>query len=415
VTDALQRLPRAELAALAREYLLAGHMIDRAGMPYVIKEFGLPAMRDVAIEEWTSASPVYTRRIRRALAFEGDDVATIFKGMQFDIGAPHQFMDFRFAVHDATHGEFSLASCGALMDVEPLGEEFVVTMCHHIEDPTFDATASATNPRARMRPVHRPPRIPAGRMPHCNWLVEIDPHAEPLTEPEGARWLATSRAANASLATPATDPEPGDGDHDYAGAFDAGVAFERFSHPTLVRLLDEIALQGHLLARAFMRSIERRSDRATAMRLGAHQLTGVAGLTASRLARFLGTAGGAADVARVLDVHPALRPRAYVAASVEPSADGSVVVELAPCDGLDEGDRLTWPAVLAGDGRDAIGAIARAVDPSARVERTDPGETPVWSVTFDPTQDLPVAEEVGVASFSTGASFAFRPTSDVER
>src|SRR5439155_19463728 len=89
VTDAVQQLPRAKLAALAREYLLAGHMIDRAGMPYVVKEFGLPAMRDVAIEEWMSASPVYTRRIRRALGFAGDDVATIFKGMQFDIGAPH--------------------------------------------------------------------------------------------------------------------------------------------------------------------------------------------------------------------------------------------------------------------------------------------------------------------------------------
>ena len=48
--------------------------------------------------------------------------------------------------------------CGALMDVEPMGDDFVVAMCHHIEDPTFDATACATNPRARMRPIHRPPR-----------------------------------------------------------------------------------------------------------------------------------------------------------------------------------------------------------------------------------------------------------------
>ena len=415
MTDAVQQLPRAKLAALAREYLLAGHMIDRSGMPYVVKEFGLPAMRDVAIEEWMSASPVYTRRIRRALGFAGDDVATIFKGMQFDIGAPHQFMDFRFTVHDATHGEFSLASCGALMDVEPLGDEFVVTMCHHIEDPTFDATASATNPRARMRPVHRPPRVPAGRMPHCNWVVEIDPAAEPLTEPDGARRLARSRAANVTLSTPVTNPEPGEGDDGYAEGFDPDLRFERFSHPTLVRLLDEIALQGHLLARAFMRAVERRSDRTTAMRLGGHQLTGVAGLTAARLARFLGTAGGPDGVARVLELHPALRPRAYVAASVERAGDDSIVVRLAPCDGLDEGDTLTWPAVLAADGCDAIGAIARAADPTARVERKEVGSAPAWSVTFDPAQDATVAEEVTLASFSTGAAFAFRPSNATKR
>ena len=47
------------------------------------------------------------------------------------------------------HGEFWLAHCGALMDVEPMGSEFVHGMCHTIEDPTFDATAVATNARVR--------------------------------------------------------------------------------------------------------------------------------------------------------------------------------------------------------------------------------------------------------------------------
>ena len=54
--------------------------------------FGPEAMAEVAIEEWMGASPIYTRRMQRALRIEGDDVPTIFKGIQFDIGAPHQFM-----------------------------------------------------------------------------------------------------------------------------------------------------------------------------------------------------------------------------------------------------------------------------------------------------------------------------------
>src|SRR5918992_5214983 len=98
--------------------------------------------------------------------------------MQVDIGAPPQFMDFRYRVDDANHGQFWLDCCGALMDVEPMGEDFVVNMCHDIEDPTFDATAAATNPRARMRPVHRPPRglsdRLADRTAHCLWDVTID-------------------------------------------------------------------------------------------------------------------------------------------------------------------------------------------------------------------------------------------------
>jgi hypothetical protein len=55
-------------------------------------------------------------------------------------------MDFRLPVIDEHHGEFWLDHCGALMDVEPMGDEYVHTMCHTIEDPTFDATAMATSP-----------------------------------------------------------------------------------------------------------------------------------------------------------------------------------------------------------------------------------------------------------------------------
>ena len=401
MSDPLEAMSRADLARLAREYLLAGHMIDRAGMPYVVKELGLDAMREVAIEEWMSASPVYTRRIRRALGFDGDDVATIFKGMQFDIGAPHQFMDFRFTVHDATHGEFSLASCGALMDVEPMGEPFVVTMCHHIEDPTFDATASATNPRARMRPVHRPPRVPADRLPHCNWIVEIDPDAEPLSEPDGARWLSTSKVARTELRT-RRDGVEDDGDTAYDG-WDPDLSFERFSRATLLRLLDEIALQGHLLSRAYMRAVERRSDGATAARLGAHQLTGVAGLVAKRLARFLGASSGVRAIADVLAIHPAFRPRAYVSTRMSVGS-GELTFTLDSCDALMERDGLTWPAILTNEGSGAIEAIAQAVEPLAHVEHDDGAL--LWTIS-EGSEHHALADEVTVASFSTGADFTF--------
>ena len=174
------QLSRQELAVLVPELLLIGHMIDRSGMAWCIQEFGRDEMVQIAIEEWAGASPIYTRRMQRALNYEGDDVPTIFKGLQLDIGAPPQFMDFRYTIHDRWHGEFHLDHCGALLDVEPMGDDYVFGMCHTIEDPTFDATAVATNARAQVRPIHRPPRVPSDRHPHCAWTVVIDESYPPV-------------------------------------------------------------------------------------------------------------------------------------------------------------------------------------------------------------------------------------------
>ena len=38
----------------------------------------------------------------------------------------------------------------------------------------IDATAAATHPCMKMRPIHRPPRNPGDRVPHCRWSVFID-------------------------------------------------------------------------------------------------------------------------------------------------------------------------------------------------------------------------------------------------
>lgn len=81
-------LSRSELAVLLPELLLIGQLIDRSGMAWCIQAFGRQEMLQIAIEEWAGASPIYTKRMQKALNFEGDDVPTIFKGLQLDIGAP---------------------------------------------------------------------------------------------------------------------------------------------------------------------------------------------------------------------------------------------------------------------------------------------------------------------------------------
>ena len=118
-------LSRDELATLVPELLLIGQLIDRSGMAHCISAWGREEMLQIAIEEWAASSPLYTKRMQKALKYEGVDIFTLFKGLQLDIGAPPQFMDFRYTVHDRWHGEFHLDHCGALLDVEPMGEDYV--------------------------------------------------------------------------------------------------------------------------------------------------------------------------------------------------------------------------------------------------------------------------------------------------
>ena len=302
---AVDELGRDELAVLVRELLLAGQLMDRAGMPHLISDYGREAMGEIAIDEWMGASPVYTRRTQQLLGFGGSTIDTLFKGLQLDIGAPPEFMDFRLEVVDDHHGEFWLDHCGALMDVEPMGEDYVRTMCHTIEDPTFDATAMATSPHARIRPIHRPPRTPPDRHPHCHWTATIDESRPALPEPEPAIHMAATRLA--SLPVPAVDPG-GEGWSDYTAPLDPDLRTEWFSQSALVGLAHEVAVQSHLLAMSFLFAIERRHGTEAAAEIGRRQLTGIAGLTAERLRDALGLDTSLAAVAQVLELHPRWRP-----------------------------------------------------------------------------------------------------------
>lgn len=398
-----------ELAALVEELLLAGHLIDRAGMPQAIGRFGQEAMGEIAIGEWMAASPVYTDRMQRMLGFQGNDVVTIFKGMQLDIGAPPEFMDFRYEVQDAEHGGFHLAHCGALMDVEPMGPDYVETMCHAIEDPTFDATAAATNPRAQVRPIHRPPRRPADRHPHCAWTVAIEPDAAPLPHPSGATVLGRSQAGLLALACATTSLSTDDGLVDYAGPFDAALTIDRFCSATLSQIAEEACLQGHLLSRAFMVEVAERSSLADAAAMGGAQLCGVAGLVAKRLARLLGAPADLRGVASVLAVHPMLRPHSYVGGQID-LAEQSLVVSIGPSPALDDGDGLTWPAVLIDTDDRGLTSAVQVVAPTAVVERIAAQAGAVASWRIEIGRDGAVAtqyDEVTLTEFSTGAAFEF--------
>jgi hypothetical protein len=398
MTSRYAALSREQLSVLVPELLLTGHLIDRSGMAWALSAFGQEEMAQIAIEEWAGASPIYTRRMQRALDFVGTDVATIFKGMQLEIGAPPQFMDFRYWVKDANHGGFHLEHCGALMDVEPMGDVHVKAMCHDIEDPTFDATAVATNPKAQMRPIHRPPRTPAERSPHCAWTVTIDESSSDVEAIPALAVIQARRAATLEL-SPIDPSEEGAGD--YSGPLVADIDFAGFSHSALVRIADEVCVQMHLLVLSFQHAVRARAvDRVQADEIVTKQLIGIAGIMAERLSRALHLGEDEAAAVALLRLHPLLNPAVYVDASF-----GDETVSVGPSPAHED---EAWIAHVGPGSVRPLQSIVQGVSPYLDVEVS--GTRDDWTAHIV-RRESPAKEagEVAVTRFSTGASFAFTP------
>jgi hypothetical protein len=269
-------------------------------------------------------------------------------------------------------------------------------MCHDIEDPTFDATAVATNPKARMRPIHRPPRVPADRQPHCAWTVTIDP-SSPDVQPIPALALVQATRA-ADLVLDPIDPTQ-DGNSDYAGPLLSDIDFTAFSHSALVRIADEVCLQMHLLVLSFQHAVRARAaDRAQADEIVTKQLTGIAGVMGERISNALDLGEGPTAAVQVLKLHPLLNPAAYVTASF---GDDFFTVLTSPAH-----EDEAWIARVGPTSTRPLQAIVQGVDPYLDVEVV--GADDHWSGHVlrrdTPAQEL---EEVTVTRFSKGIGFSF--------
>jgi hypothetical protein len=383
----IEDLDRQQLAVLGREWLLHGHLQDRVGMALVLESHDRDTMENVAIEEWMAASPIYSRRMQKALGFVGTDVATMMKNLQLDIGAPHQFMDFRYQLKDAEHGEFWLAHCGALMDVEPMGEAFVHGMCHAIEDPTFDATAGATNPLAQIRPIHRPPRIPSGRVPHCAWKIDIV--ADGPAVASSALEAVVAGSALAQLPIPSYLDDGTGGWTDYSGEFDPDFSLEDLSRSALLTALDEFGLQSHLLLRSLLLAVRESCGEELMVSMLPRQVRGWCGLTAQRLRDAFHLEATVEGVSTLLSLHPMMAPVAYTGFAV---TEG--VVSFGEVLDDDGGTWLSSPVRF-----EVLCAVVQAAFPTAALSADG-----VLSVDHEPVR---VAREVGIAQISTGATFRF--------
>jgi hypothetical protein len=276
-----------------------------------------------------------------------------------------------------------------------MGEDYVRGMCHDIEDPTFDATAVATNRRAQIRPIHRPPRTPANRSPHCAWTVIIDESYPEVEDHPHLAQVQGTRAATWELAP--IDPSD-DGQSDYSGTLVSDFDFAAFSHSALVRMADEVCLQMHLLNLSFIVSVRKRGNEGLTKEICTKQLIGLAGIAAERIHKALNLPADAEGVLRVLELHPMLNPAGYVEADIE---NGRLHVH--QCPSQDDG---AWISLCSPGSVLPLQAVATAIDPHLEVHVT--GIDTDWTLELQRSETAAkVPPEVEVVKFSGGASWEF--------
>ena len=388
----LESLSRPALAQLCREYMLAAMFHDRGLLPHVAAAHGQDATIRLADIEWMSASPIYTARNKTNLGITGDSVADAFKGLQFDVGAPHRFLDFNFEVLDHDHGFFWLPFCGAHDHLRQLSRNdptLVTNMCHHMEDRTFDATLGVTNERLRAVPIHRPPKPDEFTGDHCRWEVHLDPEAGEGRSGE-AGFDVVSMSAAATFAFEMSDTAGTDGLADYAGEFRPRIQLEDFSHPVLVRQAKEFALDVHLLMRAAYWGIDEHFSPELLDDAAPQHRAAIAVPMVQRLRAALGIEGDdMAAIAKMLQVDPLLVDD-YVRYDVTVSDDSHGTLSLRNCAGWTDDvcrSPLSWLHEADSPGFEHT---AQAVNPRARLHPTDPASiagddvVAAWDIVIEP-------------------------------
>ena len=409
-----ERLSHDALARLGRELMLFAHFHDRGLMPLLGSRFGRDVMTEIACAEWMGASPVYNRRVRELLGVPGDGVSAILKSLQLDVGFAHRYMDVRYELADETLGWFWLPFCGAYQDVHKIfrgAEAEIVRLCHHMEDPTFDATAMAVNPRARVRPEHRPPLAPVHSGPTCRWRVFLDADTTSEFPPLEIRdEVARSRAAGFRFAPLPSDVGPGL--RDYAGAFVPRFELEALAHPVLARQCREFTLDVHLLMRAAFAAIRARWGGVVARALAREQWAAVAPVYGKRIRAALGITGDdMAAILKTLQVDPAF-PHEYVRLGVALENPERGLFWIEDCEALADGEPDAWLALLQNAERPGFEAVVTAVNPRARIMPVDTGSVHApgrkvrlaWRIEIDrnapPRAEAPMANAVRVSNVS---------------
>jgi hypothetical protein len=386
------------LAGYGREIMLANHIHDRAALLQVTLQYGLESQTAVACDEWMGSSPIYNARNRALLNMQDDDVATVFKCLQVDIGAPHNFLEFHYEIASPEEGFFWTTSCGPYNHVRRMTNadpHMETQICHHMEDPTFDATVMAVNPRMRCRPVYRPPygEVPEGGP--CRWRVAIEYDIGMVEDNPTLNIVRQSLAADFKFREITADT---DGMTDYAGEFRRDFVLSDLAHNVLARQCKEFALDVHLLNRACYTSIAERWGEDVLGPLAVEQWRSMAPVTVHRLRKAFDITGDSmSSVLKVLQLNPFL-PREYLKLGFELLDETSGRIWIEDCAALQEVEARGIISLMTHHPETpGFDAMAKAVNSYVQVAPLDPaaidGAKLAWEIIIDKDREADTPSE----------------------
>ncbi len=381
------------LACYGRELMLANHIHDRSALSQVAVVFGMDAQTAVACDEWMGSSPIYNARNRTLHRIKGDDVGAVFKCFQLDIGAPHNYLKFHYELVSPDEGYFWTTSCGPYNHVRRLtaaDPAMETQICHHMEDPTFDATVMAVNPRMRCRPVFRPPHGEVPQGGPCRWRVAIEQDIGLVEDNPNLARVQQSLAADFVFQRGGRDG--GDGIKDYSGAFKADFVLEDLAHESLAMQCKEFALDVLLLNRACYTSIAERFGEEALQTLQLEQWQALAPLVVHRLRKTFSIENEDMHaILKCLQLNPFLPPE-YLALGFKLLDANTGRIWVKDCAALREPiPRGLANQVTHSPDKPGFDAIATAVNPGATVSRIDAatieGAILAWQIDISPNAE----------------------------
>lgn len=395
----LEDLEHSLLACYARDIMLANHIHDRSALVQVVMNFGMEAQTEVACDEWMGSSPIYNARNRQLLNIHGDDVPTAFKCFQVDIGAPHNYLKFHYQVESSREGYFWTTACGPYNHVRRLTNadpDMETQICHHMEDPTFDATVMAVNPGMRCRAIFRPPHgeVPVGGP--CRWRVAIE-HEIGLVEDNPILAIVQgSRVANFQFDPITPDAQ---GLADYSGPFRPDFVLEDLAHNVLALQCKELALDVQLLNRACYTSIAERWGEDAILPIEIEQWRAFSPLVVHRLRKIFSIDGHGMDaILKVLQLNPFFTPE-YMRLGLELIDDNHGRIWLEDCALLQEEQPRGILSLLSHHpATPGFDALASAVNGQVQVSNIDPAEIEgavvAWELRIDPEAETAQASDL---------------------
>lgn len=383
------------LAQYSRDIMLACHIHDRSALLPILLRFGGEHQTQIACDEWMSTSPIYNHRNSLLLDYRDDDVGAALKGFQLDIGAPHNYLNFHYELVSPTEGYFWTNTCGPfnyIHEMTQADEQEQIKLCHHMEDPTFDATVIAVNPKMRCRPVYRPPFKEIPSHGPCRWLVTIQ---DDIALAEDCPFLDHTSTTLAATFDFSQLPKTGGGLHDYSGDFKRDLCLEDLSHNMLAMVCKEFMLDIFLLNYSCHYAVGQRLGNEHREELLQEQYYHLAPVTVHRLRNTFGIEGdNVAAILKVLQLNPFV-PKEYFDLEFAEESDSRSFMWLNDCAGYQEPVKEGIASLMiTNPEQPGFDKLAKEVNPQAVVKPVGIDQLPAsvdasnavlaWEVVIDP-------------------------------